>query len=217
MKNNSEKEFEQYREALKNEIIRFASFLYLFKRINERSKDRIDEINIAPAFFQTVLNSLSIASIIWVDKLCSTKSERGLYDFLTYVEKNVEIFSDENWIKRRTLIKADPDKYFNREISNDIIKQDKSTIESLPKKAEIKKIRDKTIAHSDKEFFYDIEKIKVEANIHVDEIISTLDVLRSIYNRYSVGYDGVNSSLKPININDIDQLLDIVHKFNMES
>ena len=68
-KENTEKLFEEYREYLKSEVVRLVSYIKLYRRINEKRTDRLDEINVAPSFFQVTLDALFSGIILWVDKL----------------------------------------------------------------------------------------------------------------------------------------------------
>ena len=194
-----EEKFEKYREALKHEII-------------ERLKDREKEINIAPAFFNTVINSLFHSYVLWIDKLCSPKSERGLFNYLKFIENNRKLFDRENWNKRRADKHRDPGKYQIDSITYETIKEDLELLSSLSIKEDIENIRHKYTAHFDKEYFYDKNKLRTEIKINIDDLMSTINVIKSIYNRYSVAYDGVQNTLEPYNINDIDYILDRLYK-----
>lgn len=88
MKTNSEteKKFEEYRLYLKEEAALLASFVALYRKLHERRADRFLEMNIAPAFFQIVTEALISGIILWVGKLLYKSEERGIYNFLSFVE-----------------------------------------------------------------------------------------------------------------------------------
>jgi hypothetical protein len=52
------KKFTEYRHYLTTEAIHLASFIALFRKLYERRVDRLDEMNIAPAFFGVVTEAL---------------------------------------------------------------------------------------------------------------------------------------------------------------
>ena len=80
-KPTDEKTFEQYREGLKQEGMRLACFIRVFRLLHERRSDRLDELNIAPSFFQTVTDALFSAIVLWIDKLFAQDSQRGRTTF----------------------------------------------------------------------------------------------------------------------------------------
>src|SRR5262245_58132892 len=100
-KSDAESYFDKYREYLFSELGRLASYVRLYRRLHERKGDRLKEMNIAPAFFSTTIDALFSAIVLWVDKLFGNRSERGLLNFLTFVEQNRELF-DIRELQRRT-------------------------------------------------------------------------------------------------------------------
>jgi hypothetical protein len=96
----TEKYFEEYRKWLNNEIERVYCYFYVYKRLHERFEDRLEEMNLAPCFFQTVIDGLFSAIIIWVEKPTAKNSERGLYNFLSFIRSNIGLFSVANLRKR---------------------------------------------------------------------------------------------------------------------
>ncbi len=71
--------------------MRLVCFVRLYQRLNEHRQDRLDQMNIAPNFFQITLEALFSALILWIDKLFGSKSERGFINFLVFIEKNLKI------------------------------------------------------------------------------------------------------------------------------
>ena len=100
-KSDAESYFEKYREYLFGELGRLASYVRLYRRLHERKADRLKEMNIAPAFFSTTVDALFSAIILWVDKLFGDRSERGLLNFLTFVEHNRKVFDIKELQRRK--------------------------------------------------------------------------------------------------------------------
>jgi hypothetical protein len=69
MQSADEKMFEKHRDYLEQEVKRVTCYVRVYRLLQERRADRLDEMNIAPAFFQTVTDALFSAIILWVDKL----------------------------------------------------------------------------------------------------------------------------------------------------
>jgi hypothetical protein len=205
----TEKKFEEYRHYLKHEAIRLASFVNLFRRLYERRVDRLEEMNIAPAFFQVATDALLSAIILWVDKLFDERGKRGIFNFLMFVEQNRNILAIEQ-LKRR---KNYPDGHWmlNRDpITLETINGDRKCIQSLGCLQNFTTLRDKFFAHFDKEYFFDRERLANEAPTWGD-FEKVITVISDVINRYSAAYDGQLFVLEPENINDLDYLLDRLH------
>ena len=91
----AERKFEEYRLFLNYEATCLAGFVKLFRRLYERRVDRLEEIDIAPALFQITTDALLSAIILWVDKLFDERGERGIFNFLMFIENNRNILAIE--------------------------------------------------------------------------------------------------------------------------
>lgn len=212
----TEEKFEDYRKYLLSEAERLIGYICVYKRLHERQKDRLEIINISPAFFQIVIDSLFSVIVIWADKLFCKKSERGLWNFLTFCEHNRKIFEISELKRRRNY----PDGHWmlNREpITLQSIQEDKKTIENIESLPSFKLRRDKFHAHFDKDYFFNRSKIGEDAPLKWNDLDQIMETIKDIMNGYSASYDGNVHHLKPMNINDIDYLLDQLHKFKKEA
>jgi len=210
-KDEVEKQFEKYRESLHFEVQRLASYISLYRHLHERMRDRLDEMNISPAFFQVTIDALLTAIVLWVDKLFGKSSERGFLNFLSFVENNREVFSIDE-LKRR---KDYPDGHWmlNREpITFQTIETDRQKLEKLGSLPNFKLRRDKFHAHFDKKYFFNRSKLGDDAPIKWGDLNQIVDTMADILNTYSAAYDGNVYSLAPYNINDVDRTLDILHE-----
>ncbi len=156
MKKELEKKFEEYREYLKYEATKLTSYIMLYRHLNERKVDRLDEMNMAPAFFGITFEVLLTGIILWTEKLFDEKSERGLINFLRFIENNHELldikklqerrgYPDDHWVLRAR--RKDP-------ITFSKISADLERIKNLKAYKSVKLKRDKYYAHFDKEYFY---------------------------------------------------------------
>lgn len=78
-----EQKFQDYRQYLEYEAGRLVSYAALYRRLHERRADRIEEMNIAPAFFGVTADALFSAIVLWTDKLFDESAERRIFNFLT--------------------------------------------------------------------------------------------------------------------------------------
>lgn len=81
-------QFAEYRQHLREEVLRFRDFVAVYLRIQQRKVDHLATLNLAPAFFKVVESSLFSSIVLWADKLFDERGERGVFNFLLFVENN---------------------------------------------------------------------------------------------------------------------------------
>jgi len=203
--------FEEYRKYVHEEGGRLACYVRLHRRLHERRADRIEEMNLAPAFFGTVIDSLFSVIVLWADKFFHERSERGLVDFLRFCECNISIFGIKELQRRRHY----PNGHWmlDREpITPQSIQKDRVQISKLEFLPNLRLRRDKFHAHFDKKYFFDRAKLSEDAPLKWSDFEESLKVIKDIINTYSAAYDGNLFELEPINIDDVDHLLDFLHE-----
>lgn len=209
-------QFNEYREQLHAELRRLVSYASVYRRLYERKADRIREMNIAPAFFGTTIDALYSGIIIWAHKLFDSRGQRGFWDFLSLVEDNRAEFTvaalkarrnyiDGHWMLNRTDITCDDIQTFREEIQ---------ASEALKR---IKLRRDKYYAHFDKAYFLSKAQFAEDAPLEWIELDNLLELGRKIVNECSVAFDGKSYSVEPLNIHDVDRLLNKLHDTYKES
>ena len=217
MKNSDiEIKFEQYREHLKEETTRLATYIHLYKHLHERKKDRLDEMNLAPCFFKTVIRSLFSVIIIWVNNLLDPKTQRGFFNFLSFVENNLETFSISSLQERRNY----PDGHWMLErdpITFESVESDRQKLLSIQSLSSFKTRRDKFHAHFDKNYAFQRSQISKGAPIKWSDFDKVIETMKDILNNYSADYDGQLYSIEPMNISDVDYILNILYKHNQSN
>ncbi len=213
-KSEAEKLFEEYRESLREELSKLATYVRLYRRLHERRADRLNEMNIAPAFFLTTIDALFSAIVLWVDKLFGERSERGLVNLLNFIEQHRDIFHIKE-LQRRKNYPNDHWMLQNREpITIESIQADRKRIAEFKPLASFKLRRDKYHAHFDKEYFFDRTKLQEDAPLTWGDLEQVVQLGKDILNAYSADYDGNLYSIEPINAADVDYLLDRLHRQN---
>ncbi len=212
--NDAENKFELYRDHLREETSKLLISNQLHKHIYERKQDRLDEMNIAPCFFGTVISSLFTVIILWVNNLLDPKAERGFINFLSFVENNLGIFAISRLQERRNypaghwMLDRDP-------ITFDSIESDRKILKDIAESlSSFKTQRDKFHAHFDKDYAFQKKKISKDAPIKWKDLDEVIDIMKGILNKYSAAYDGHLYVLEPMYINDIDDILDILYQHN---
>lgn len=199
--------FRQYRTHLRLEIHRFCDCASVYRQITERTKDYLPELNLAPAFFRTVEDALFTTIVLWADKLFDEKGERGLFNFLAFVEYNRKWMTSKELQRRRNY----PDDHWmlqNRApITAESIEEDRRKIRSLSALKSIRIRRDKFHGHFDKDYFFDRSKLKQEAPLEWKDLDEAAEVMGDMLNEYSADFDGELFSWKTMNIADLTGLL----------
>ena len=209
-----EKKFEKYREYLIEETMKLVAYIDLYKHLCDKKQDRLEELNIAPGFFDTVFSALLSGIINWTNNLFSEKSERGYFNFLAFVENELDLFSIEELQKRSSL--SDNHRMLNRErITYQTVKSHREKIQSILSLINsVKTRRDKFHAHFDKKYFFDRDQISKDAPIAWGDIEELKKIMDDIINTYSSAYDDNIYKLEFFDSYDIDYLLDILHEHN---
>lgn len=181
-KTEPEAKFEEYREYLRQEAIRLASYIRLYRRLHELRSERLAEMNMAPAFFQTVIDALFSVIVLWVHKIFSEKSERGLWNFLVFCEYNRDIFEIKELQRRRNY----PDGHWllvdQEPITFETIGKDKKRISELESLPSFILRRDKFHAHFDKEYFFDRRKLSEDAPLKWSDLGEVVKAMKEIIN-----------------------------------
>lgn len=150
--------------------------------------------------------------MLWVEKLFSNRSERGLVNLLNFIEQHRDIFQvkelqrrkdypDDHWM----LQKRDP-------VTIQRIQADRKKIADFKPLASFKLRRDKYYAHFDREYFFARTKLQETAPLTWGDLEKVVQLGKEILNAYSADFDGNVHSIEPINAADVDHLLDRLHR-----
>lgn len=202
-----EQHFSNYRKHLREEIYRFRDCVAVYRQIQERKTDRLEVINQAPAFFGIVESALFTSIVLWGDKLFDEDGERGLFNFLTFVEYNRKWLTTEE-LQRR---KGYPDGHWMLDgripITVESIEYDRQKIRTLAALKSFRIRRDKFHGHFDKEYFFDRQRLQSEAPLRWCDLEEAGDVMGAMLNSYSADFDGELFFWDTVNIGDLDVLL----------
>jgi hypothetical protein len=200
-------QFPKYREWLRPEIHRYRDAVDVYRCINERTKDHLSELNLAPGFFRTTESALFTLIVMWADKLLDEHAERGLFNFLTFVEYNRKWLSPKQLQRRQSY----PDDHWMLEDRKPItlaqINADRDEIRKLPCLRSFKIRRDKFHGHFDKDYFFDRKRLSDEAPLMWDDLEQAGRLMGRILNDYSVDFDGNSYSWNTLDIGDLSTLL----------
>ena len=205
----SKMQFEEYLKTLFGEIIKLHSKFELYLHLQNERVDRLNEMNLAPAFFKLTMDALISDVIISLAKIYenyrSERSNRNLNKFLRFVENNLDLFPQS--IEEMKLLNC------NYLVDYDLIK---THLEQIDNQKEVLdnliQWRDKLYAHFDKKYFADREKLNVDHSINIGQIRTLIQLAGEILNKYSVAYNGVYKTIEAVNLKDVDTIFNILHR-----
>lgn len=144
---------------------------------------------------------------MWGDKLFDEEGERGLFNFLTFIENNRKWLTTKELQLRKGYHKSHTMLDNRINITAKSIEQDRQKIRSLEALKSFRTRRDKFHGHFDKKYFFDREKLQSEAPIKWIDLEEAGNVMGTILNDYSADFDGVSFVWDTLNINDFEVLL----------
>ncbi len=210
--NESERHFERYRKYLTNEAQRLTGYIAVYRTLQERKGDRLEEMNTAPAFFTTVIDALFSAIILWTDKMFDEKSERGLTNLLKFCEQHRRIFTVKELQRRRGYADDHWMICDRADVSYQAIQDHHQRIAGRPWLRSIRIRRDKFHGHFDGKYFFNRGRIASEAPLTYDDLADVVRTMDEILNFYSTAYDGEIFGLGFLNITDLNDLLNQLHQ-----
>lgn len=208
-KRDPHKQFKLYLDRLFEEVFHIDSKFELYYHLLERKYNRLQAMNISPAFFQLIMDALLTDSIISLSRLYDSyksikRSDRNLIRFLNFVESNIDIFPSD----KETLMRHNCD-YI---VDKNLIDSHRAKInEMTPILDNLFTWRDKYVAHFDKTYFSNGERLKEDASIKFGEIRGLISLADEILNSYSAVYDGNVNMIRATNLFDVDKSLDILN------
>jgi hypothetical protein len=200
-------QFVLYRQWLREEIHRYRDSVAVYRCMHDRTGDYLAEMNLAPGFFSTADSALFTLIVLWADKLLDEHAERGMFNFLTFVEYNRKWLSPKQLQRRRQY----PDDHWMLEgrkaVTLKQIDGDRAKINDLPCLKSFKIRRDKFHGHFDKEYFFDRAKLSADAPLKWEDLEAAGELMGRMLNDYSVDFDGSSYSWNTLNIDDLGSLL----------
>jgi hypothetical protein len=193
---NAETQFVVYLKKLRNELDTAYTHYEIAKTLRTFRVERHADFSEAITFFQETINANLFSTIMTICRFMDTSSDcLQLNAFFKLLRNNLEIFSNEAY-KKRLLDKGtnsgDLKHWVNihLEITQKIVDDDEVKFKNLPV-TNIRKWRNKKLAHIDKKRAISNSDIMKTNPVTVKEIDDILITLNDVLNRYSSSFDGV--------------------------
>ena len=206
---NFDERFRDYRMALRDEFGSFVDAAAASRQVIDCAFEGwTAELNLAPGFFNTAREALRTFVIIWADKLFDPAGERGVFNFLKFVENNRRWLTEDEFKRRRSAWSAAPSVSY-RAVTYELIEEHRTSIRSFAPLANIRKWRDGYHAHFDKEYFSldDRSRLEEEARLTRNDLDALKHLMVEIINAHSLAFDGTSYIFQPGNGIDLRPLL----------
>ena len=189
--------YESYREFIRQELIAIDSMFELFIYLKNQHMNRLEILNLSPAFFTLTENALHEGSLIRLCRIYDSDNRTiTIKKYLNYLEQHTMVLFDEK----------------DREDVKNFIKTDKKQLDAFDcKLIKFKMIRDKLLAHND------MGRLKADdifegTGLIVNDVRNLTQFGMDCINHYSQYVDGRVFSLKATNNLDVKVILDILEK-----
>ncbi|KQB76840.1 hypothetical protein AB2T90_14490 [Clostridium butyricum] len=186
-------------EKLLSELVKCNSQYKLYRLLLEKTNSNLKELNLAPAFFQLVINSLSSNVILTLAKIYEQPKRSGgsIYKLLNKIEQSWKEINNEQ---------------INASIINEhreVLKQMNEIIDNLFD------WRDKCYAHYDKDYFLDGKNISEDFKITFGNIEQLIDKAKEILNYYYSALTGKYMCCEATNFDDVNRIINILKEHNV--
>lgn len=220
------------REEIETEFLSYYSEFLLFRQIenafakyrileylNELDDKGIKALNLSPFFWSQVLDALntdvivSTSRIYDVDRLLKPRSRINIFKFMSFVKHYFNILFSKESVWERNIIQSERDWKAEaipplniQEIREDlhILEQKKEKILTLLF------YRDKSYAHTDRNFVLNKSEIHKNKIIKNREIKSLIELAYDLMKKYRLAFDGTNYTFPAANLNDFPNTLEML-------
>lgn len=190
--------FEEYINGLFEELTDINTIFKFHKHLMNKKKDRLNELNMAPSFFDYVITCFLSEVIIKLSKLYeNNRSDRNLNKFLNFIEQNKNIYEE---CEGKNINNCLIDKH------RQMIVDSKSILDNLFV------WRDKCYAHNDKKYFFNNQQLSADYKITVGDVEKLIELANDILDCYSRPYYKYIRGIDNTNQYDVDIVLDILHE-----
>lgn len=211
-----EEEFVKYHERIRDELNTAKWHFEIWKYLRNLIEDYHFELNQAPAFFGLTIRSHLFETVMRLNRLFDRGGDIvSIYEFLDFVEQNLDVFSNEAFEKRmRGKETFEISMREHVEIAPQKVEWDRQRIETLPL-PNLRTWRNKALAHIDKKHVLEDIDVFERYPVKVEQIDEIIDTVHDVLNDYCCAYDDSTwSSHLPLT-NGIQYVVDSI-RFRIE-
>jgi hypothetical protein len=205
------------------QAINARAHLKLWECLEGYKSSYLKELNQAPHFFTFTIRAHLDDALMTLSRIIRRQKDAfTIWDFLNFVEKNPEIFSDEAFSQRMKQ-KPDYEEYGEYRVKShtlitqkDIEKDKQKLLSQEQTINNLITLRDKVIAHIDRNFLLTGKVISNEYPLQPQQLEEVIDNIVEILNRHSYAY---NSSIwleKIPGEDDVQNVMDFIRFYIQE-
>lgn len=213
-KDELKKLIENYLYRIVNANDQYRLYCYL----HERKADRLEELNMAPAFFSTVFDSLKQCFVIEIFKLYDINSDTGLIKLFNICMNCSKLFPNKRYnefhqtdLKTGKTVDTLRDE-IKIDVMQDINKLRKELIDKESIVNNLRGQRDKFYAHLDKKYFMNKRDLSKDFPVSFDDVELLLDFAGEMCNTLLLDLCGEAIFYQSSNYDDVKNILDQLHK-----
>lgn len=193
------KKFEEYSNYIIEEITEIDSMFDAYIGIYNKRVDCVELINMAPAFWGLVMDSFLNYSILMLAKLFDNDNEViSINKYINFVEQNKKYL-------------------FSNEINTDLAMKVKHIKKKLEEKEnyinKLKYVRDKSVAHNDKNIINKKIDVYEQHNFTIEEIHTLIEMVKEIVNIFWFEYSNIYEVLEATNKGDYEIVFDALKSY----
>ena len=211
---NPQKQIKDYLDKL---IFRFLHIHSLHRQISQISEwlipGRIQTVNIGAHFFNLTLYSFGRTVLLELCKLVSEKEDKSLIDLLVKAKENAKALQPSDGQKCKdadgTKLSLEPDHYIS--IIDSHLAQIQKHSDIIQR---LKGRRDKDIAHTDRTYFNDPQKLLEHFPLHDIDITSLMDTISEILKEHYSLLLHIDISMEISSLSDVEDVLKYIRAFS---
>lgn len=203
----------QLRAYLEKLIRRYQNVQSLQEQLHKiglwKSRPNTTAIDLGYYFFALVSYSFARTITVELCALLSSREQRSLVDWLEKAHKHASSLGPEQYhVERDTYELIDPEEYsqiINGHLAK--INQRKGVIDRL------KTHRDKAIAHLDKTYFENPDKLYLDHPLHDSDVLDLLDLVKDVLTTHYLYLFKADADLGVQSVTDVQTVLQYVEAF----
>jgi hypothetical protein len=197
---NPEEQIKKLLQALTAQVAWIDTRLEIYKYLQDCIKDqRIDALNVAPAFFRNVQEALLTDIILGLDKLYADgkDAKRSLVHYLRQVKMHFRML-----------------KPTTESFSAELIQHQLTEIELVrPLLYNLKLHRDRFYAHHDPKYFDNRYKLNEDAPLSPSDLSSLTQLAKDILHTHHGGLLNVERIMRVVNANDVSFVIKSIQRY----
>jgi len=204
-----EETFKRQRAAHFEQCMMMSEFIYTYKQLYDSKKNYLDQMNLAPCFFQLCFSAFRTSAILFIAKAFNEREASSLNKFLKFLRQHIRYLSIEYKMARTDSQETAPWMRNSPEITESTVDSHIDSLNEIqPIIEKITTLRDKYHAHLDRLVINNRKAFARDNKFTWEEFELLPARYHEIINFYSMAYDGEDRATVSWNSNEVENLLE---------